>query len=218
MVFPADWSRVGLRAGEGLVDALDGADIVVHAASDPFVRNADVEAARVLAKATERSSVDRIVFIQIAGIQSAAGASRYYRDKLISERVLKDGATPCTVISVTQFHSLIDLVLTKLSAGPILPLPRFSLQPVDVGFVADHIAEMLLTSDVTDTTIRGPEKLTSREMAGAWQGARGHRKPIVTIPGFGPLAAFGSIESVVGVSGGITWRDWLARRGYEAQS
>lgn len=208
--FPAPWARVDLLTGDGLAATLKGVDVVVHAASDPFTRGADVEAARQLAAAVREASVSKIVFVQIAGIANAAGASPYYRDKLLSEQMLKGSGVPCSTVAATQFHSLIDRIFLSLFVGPLLLLPKFTLQPVDVRFFADHLADHVIRRSPQDIVISGPEAITSRDMAAAWMLSRQRHGLIMPIPAFGPLTGFSRIQPVDGISGGRSWRTWLS--------
>ena len=206
--FPAPWTRADLLSGDGLSAAFGGMDVVVHAASDPFAKGADVQAARRLSLAAREAGISHIVYVQIAGITDAAKVYPYYRDKLSAEQALREGAVPCSAASATQFHGLVDRVLATMSIGPALFLPKFTLQPVDVGFFADRIADHLFRLDPEGVTVCGPEALTSREMAVAWLAARRRRRLLIPFPSLGPLAGFARIRRVTGVSGGRTWEEW----------
>lgn len=209
--FSVDWTTVDLLAADGLALALEGADVVVHCASDPRGKDADVHAARHLAQAARDAGVSHIIYVQIAGITDAADVFRHYRSKIIAGQILNDADVPCTIAAATQFHGLIDRVFRVLGRGPIIPLPNFKLQPVDANFFAERLADQAMSPDPQGFTVCGPQTLTSKELLATWLEVSAQRKPVIIVPGVGALAAFGRIRSIDGLVGGCSWREWLTR-------
>jgi hypothetical protein len=48
---------------------------------------------------------------------------RYYRRKLECEQIIERSNIPHTILRATQFHELIDWILTTLGRWPLVPLP-----------------------------------------------------------------------------------------------
>ncbi|WP_199313425.1 NAD(P)H-binding protein [Leptolyngbya sp. FACHB-671] len=58
-----------LLTGEGLEQAVEGIDVIIHCASSPTnPRQVDVEGTRRLLQAAERAGVSHIVYISIVGV------------------------------------------------------------------------------------------------------------------------------------------------------
>ncbi|MFD0686425.1 SDR family oxidoreductase [Actinomadura fibrosa] len=178
------WHRGDLRTGEGVGAALAGAGTVVHCASDPRHPKSDLPAARVLVEAAREHGSPHIVYISIVGVDRIPYP--YYKTKFAVERLLADSGLPFTILRTTQFHTLPAMVLGVLAKVPgAMPLPRgLRCQPVDVGEVADRLAELALADGPAGRAddMGGPEVLTLEEMARSYLRARGRRRPLVPVP------------------------------------
>ncbi|MEX0868872.1 MAG: NAD(P)H-binding protein [Nitriliruptoraceae bacterium] len=73
---------------------------IVHLASQPTRRTADVEGMRILRSAAASAGVDHLLFVSIVGIDDHPFA--YYRAKRTAEQILADGDVPWTVARATQ--------------------------------------------------------------------------------------------------------------------
>jgi uncharacterized protein YbjT (DUF2867 family) len=208
--FRADWRRADLLTGDGLAAAVDGVGAVVHCASDPRRPSDDLAALDRLIAALAPNRA-HLVFVGIAGIEAAAEKFEYYRVKLECERKVAQSGVPYTIVRATQFHPFVDLILRKLSVGPLLFAPRMTLQPVDIGFVAKRLAGYALgppRGRVPD--VHGPEALDTGTLTAEWLKARHQSKIGIRLPSIGPLAALARIQRVDGDAGGRTWSEWLA--------
>src|SRR5579872_1801488 len=118
-----------LTTGVGVAEAVEGAEWVVHAASDTrrFGRQ-DVAQTRHLLNAA-RSGTEHLVYVSIVGIEAIPFA--YYRRKLQCEELIHGSGVPSTILRATQFHELMAMALAALQKSPIAPLPAgFRFQPV----------------------------------------------------------------------------------------
>jgi uncharacterized protein YbjT (DUF2867 family) len=205
--------RGDLTSHRDLPQALAGADVVVHAASDP--RDAwqvDVAGTRRLAQAADRDRLQHLVYVSIVGVDRIPYG--YYRAKFAAEQVLLASGLPVTLLRVTQFHDFVDQLLETAKRGPVLPVPMsWSAQPVDVGEVADHVAAVAggpPSGDVAE--YGGPEELTAADMARLWTAAREPGTRVVATPVPGRLsAAFrdGAALPTRGARGRRTYREHL---------
>src|SRR5439155_26994379 len=129
--------RGDLATGLDLTSALAGAELVVHAASDPRGDpwQVDVAGTRRLVEAVDRSRLRHLVYISIVGVDRIPYG--YYRAKFAAEQVLLASGLPITLLRITQFHDLVDELLGTARRGPILPVPMgWRVQPVDVADAA----------------------------------------------------------------------------------
>ncbi|MGW3518044.1 SDR family oxidoreductase [Streptomyces hydrogenans] len=210
---------VDLRRGTGLDRALAGVDTVVHCASSP--RGGDEEAARVLIAGARRAGVRHLVHISIVGVDRVPLG--YYRAKLAVERQVEESGLGWTVLRATQFHDLVDRILTAAAKVPlVLPLPAgVSDQPVEVTEVAARLAELAAgdpAGRVPD--LGGPEVRTFADLARAHLAATGRTRRVLSLPLAGrTYRAFraGGHLAPGHATGRVTFEEYLAARGTSAR-
>jgi uncharacterized protein YbjT (DUF2867 family) len=183
--------RGDLGTGRDLESALAGAEIVIHAASDPRgdYWNTDVAGTRRLVQAVDRDRLRHLVYISIVGVDRIPFG--YYRAKFAAEQVLLASGLPVTLLRVTQFHDFIDFLLDSARKGPVLPVPMgWRVQPVDVDEVAAHIVEVAAGPPAGGVVeFGGPEDLSAADLARAWAAARAPGTHVVATPVPGKLSA-----------------------------
>jgi uncharacterized protein YbjT (DUF2867 family) len=183
--------RADLATGRDLAAAVGGAEVVVHAASDPRGDpwQVDVAGTRRLVQAVDRSRLQHLLHVSIVGVDRIPFG--YYRAKFAAEQVLLASGLPVTLLRVTQFHDFVDLLLDTARRGPVLPVPMgWRVQPVDVGEVAGHIAG-LAGGPASGGVVEygGPEELTAADLARAWAAARAPGTHVVSTPVPGKMSA-----------------------------
>ncbi|NUR99131.1 MAG: NAD(P)H-binding protein [Kribbellaceae bacterium] len=164
-----------LTTGQGL--GFDGFEIVVHLATSQGKR--DVEQTRNLLAAA--SGAQHLIVMSIAGIDRIP--LPYYKYKLEAERLVAASGVPYTILRATQFHNLLDLVLSAQRFLPVVLAPSVMLQPIAVEEVADRLAELVEQPPVNGRAedIGGPERRSVVEFARLWKAARGVRRPVVPV-------------------------------------
>ena len=207
--------RGDLATGFDLVQAAAGAEVIVHAASDPRGDpwQVDVAGTRRLVEAVDRDRLRHLVYVSIVGVDKIPYG--YYRAKFAAEQVLLASGLPVTLLRVTQFHDFVDLLLDTARRGPVLPVPMgWRAQPVDVGEVAAHLAEVAAAPPSGGVVeYGGPEELTAADLARAWAAARAPGTHVVATPVPGKLgAAFrdGAALPAGGARGHRTYAQHLA--------
>jgi uncharacterized protein YbjT (DUF2867 family) len=183
--------RGDLATGFDLNSAVAGADVVVHAASDPRGDpwQVDVAGTRRLVEAVDRDRLQHLVYVSIVGVERIPYS--YYRAKFAAEQVLLASGLPVTLLRVTQFHDFVDELLDTARRGPVLPVPMgWRAQPVDVGEVAGHIVEVAARPAAGGVVeYGGPEELTAADLAHAWAAVRAPGAHVVATPLPGKLGA-----------------------------
>lgn len=219
------WVQGDLRTGEGLEAAVDGASVVVHAATDGGAadgkvrlryavfhpRRTDVDGTRRLVDAARAKSVAHFVFVSIVGIDRVPYA--YYRIKLAAERMVEQSGVPYSIARVTQFHTYLDSLLRMSMRSPFPMAARnLPVQPIDPADAAAPIARIATgepAGGIVD--IGGPEVLTGGQAADAWLDARGSRRRFRSMPQIGrsvhAVAAGGLLTE--DRTGTVTWQKWL---------
>jgi uncharacterized protein YbjT (DUF2867 family) len=181
--------RGDLASGRDLGAALAGAEVVIHAASDPRGDpwQVDVAGTRRLVEAVDRARLRHLVYVSIVGVDRIPYG--YYRAKFAAEQVLLASGLPVTLLRATQFHDFVDTLLDTARRGPVLPVPMgWRVQPVDIGEVAAHVVDVAgrpPTGGVLE--FGGPEELSAADLARAWVAARVPGTHVVATPVPGKL-------------------------------
>src|ERR1041384_5128277 len=68
----AEWAQAQMLTGEGLSEALQGVDVVVHAATDTRLGKTDVEMTRHLLEKAQAAGVGYFVYISIIGVDKTS--------------------------------------------------------------------------------------------------------------------------------------------------
>ena len=182
--------RGDLATGEGVRDALDGVELVVHAASDAPQGRTDLRQTQTLLEAARH--VHHLLYISVVGVDAMPYG--YYRRKLACERAIAVSEVPHTILRATQFHELLGRALRAFSRLPLAPLPlSWRVQPVAAAEVAQRIATLLAGEPVGRAQdFGGPEVLDCRQVVQIWR-AHNHRpRAVINLPAPGRTArAFG---------------------------
>lgn len=212
----AEWAQANLASGAGLDAAVERANAVIHLASDFNNAEAvDVIGTRRLVEAARASGVSHFIYVSIVGIDDIPTA--YYKRKREAERIIESSRVPHSIQRVTQFHSFVEMFLSKAARVPlIMPLPaNFKLRSVDEAEVAAQLLVCLAEGArgrLAD--FGGPEVLSLGQMARTWMDVKGVRKALINLPLPGAAAKAlraGKSTAPEGLRGTTSWREWLER-------
>ncbi len=215
---PVEWARADLATGEGVREAVEGVDAVIHAASDPRKPQAvDVAGSRRLVEAAREAGTGHFIYVSIVGVDKIPFG--YYRAKAEAERLVAESGVPYSILRATQFHSFVNQLIRSAARVPlVLPLPTdFRVQSVAAEEVAARLVRALdggPGGHLPD--FGGPEVMTLGEAAGKWKEALNVQKSVVNVPLFGGLAAgFRAGHNTVpeGERGTVRWEAWLRADG-----
>lgn len=179
-----------LETGAGLAEAVAGVDVIVHCASgaDWGRPQRDLAQLRNLL-AVVGDARPHLVYISIVGVDRVRFG--YYRAKLAGERMIESSGLPWTVLRATQFHELVLMLAMLLSKGPVaLSFRGIADQPVDVGEVADRLADLALSRPAGRVAdFGGPQVEDVTDLIRQYLTATNRRKPVLRLPLFGRAAA-----------------------------
>lgn len=179
--------RADLVSGAGLVDAVSGAEVVVHLATANGRRDVDMMGRLVTAAASAQAAggtPPHLIYLSIVGCDAVP--LPYYRHKARAEELALGSAGPVTVLRSTQFHSLVTQLFASQQRLPALLVPAIPTQPIDTGDVAARLLELVaLPAAGRVRDIGGPETAPLAVFAGQWQRAQGRptRQLPVRLPG-----------------------------------
>jgi uncharacterized protein YbjT (DUF2867 family) len=209
-----EWAVGDLGGGAGLDAAVEGIDVIVHAASDTRGRGrGDAEAAWRLMEAAKRGGRrPHLVYISIVGVDRIPFG--YYQAKYETEQAIEAGGLPYTIQRTTQWFQLLDRFLRVAAKSPAVPVPSAPFQPLDAAEAATRLADLAAGEPLGRAEdMGGPELLDSSEIARAYLRATGKRRLLVPlrVPGkAGRAFRAGVHTSPENRQGKTTWAEYLA--------
>jgi uncharacterized protein YbjT (DUF2867 family) len=183
---------VDVIAGQGLDEALTGADVVVNLTNSPTFDDASLAFFRTsmdnLLAAAEKAGVGHFVILSIVGTDRVPEMD-YYRAKTLQEKILADGPIPYSIVRATQFMDFMDAVLSWTADADTVRLPATPIQPIASGDVADAVAEVAAGPPLNGIrNIAGPEIFPLDELGRITLSRKGDPRTVVTDPTAGMFA------------------------------
>src|SRR2546421_1354504 len=136
-------SGVNTITGEGLAEALAGAQVVVDVANSPSWEDKAVleffeTSGRNLLAAETAAGVGHHVALSVVGTERLL-ASGYFRAKMAQEKLIKASSIPYSIVRATQFFEFVGGIAQAATVGQTVQLPPAMMQPI----VSDDIAAAL---------------------------------------------------------------------------
>jgi len=175
---------VNTLTGEGLTEALEGAQVVVDVANAPAWDDAAVldffqSSARNLLAAETGAGVGHHVTLSVVGTDRLP-ASGYFRAKLAQEELVKAGRVPYTIVRATQFFEFIGRIADSSTDGNTVRLSPALVQPEAADDVAATLADVAVGAPLNDTVeLAGPEQFRLDELARRVLNATNDPRPVV---------------------------------------
>jgi uncharacterized protein YbjT (DUF2867 family) len=161
---------VNTLTGEGLAEALEGAQVVVDVANAPAWSDAEVmdffqtSSSNVL-DAEAAAGVGHHVALSVVGAERLA-ESGYMRAKIAQEELVKAGPVPYTIVRATQFFEFIGRIAESAADGDTVRLSPAFIQPEAADDVASTLADVAVGTPLNDTVeLGGPETFRLDELA-----------------------------------------------------
>jgi len=161
---------VNTLTGEGLDEALAGADVVVDVSNAPAWEDAAVldffqTSSRHLGDAETKAGVGHHVALSVVGIDRLP-ASGYFRAKVAQEEAVKATPIPYTILRATQFFEFIGRIADSSADGDTVRLAPVLVQPEAADDVAAALADVATNPPLNDTVeLAGPEAYRLDELA-----------------------------------------------------
>ncbi len=163
-------SGVNTFTGEGLAEALTGAQVVVDVANAPSWEDKAVleffeTAGRNLLAAEAAAGVRHHVALSIVGADRLP-ASGYLRAKVAQENLIKASGIPFTIVRSTQFFEFVKGIVQSATEGETVRLSPALMQPIAANDVAAALTGFALAESLNGTIeIAGPEPIRMDELA-----------------------------------------------------
>src|SRR5947209_7098862 len=179
-------SGINTITGEGLKEAMAGAQVVVDLANSPsFEDKAVLEffetSGRNLLAAEAVAGVRHHVALSIVGIDRSDNG--YFRAKVAQEKLIEASGIPYTIIRATQFMEFLGGIAASSADGNIVRLSPGLLQPIAADDVAPIVAEVALATPRNGIVeIAGPERAAFNEIVARYLKAVGDSREVVRDP------------------------------------
>ncbi|MEU8789596.1 NAD(P)H-binding protein [Streptomyces sp. NPDC048643] len=184
---------IDVISGQGLDQAVGGADVVVNLTNSPTFDEASPAFFQTsmdnLLTASQKAGARHFVILSIVGVDQVPQLD-YYRAKVQQEEVLEAGPIPYSIVRATQFMEFMDPVLSWTADSDTVRLPATPIQPIAAEDVADAVAEVAVGSPLNAIrNIGGPEVFALDELGRITLSHKGDQRTVVTDPTAGMFAA-----------------------------
>ena len=176
-----------MLTGEGLDEALAGADVLVDVVNSPSFEDEPVmhffttSTTNLVAKA-QAAIVGHYVALSIVGVDGLP-ESGYMRAKLAQEKVTTESGLPYTIVRATQFAEFADAIVVSMAEGSTVRVPDALIPPIAANDVAAAVARAAISQPLNDIVdIGGPRKVTFEELARTVLARQGDDKTVVVDP------------------------------------
>jgi len=178
-------SGVNTVTGEGLSDAVAGAQVVVDVANAPSWDDKAVleffeTSGRNLLTAEATAGVKHHVALSVVGTDHLL-ESGYFRAKMAQENLIKASKIPYTIVRATQFFEFVGAIAQFSTVGQEVHLPPALFQPIGSDDVAAVMADVAVGAPVNGTIeIAGPERVGLDELVGRFLAATKDPRKVIT--------------------------------------
>jgi uncharacterized protein YbjT (DUF2867 family) len=217
---------VDVVSGEGLDEALAGAETIIDTAtpptSDQEVATAFFTAsARNLQRAGAAAGAKRIVVVSIIGIDKFH--SGYNAAKLAQEQALLEGPLPARIVRAGQFHEFVEPLLGWTIQDGVAHVPEMQTQLVAARVVAEALADAAEEAEVENgriTEVAGPRAERLADVAAVLFASQGEsveiretRGGLLADPGDPDAAAYAegaALPNPGAKLAGPSFEEWIA--------
>jgi uncharacterized protein YbjT (DUF2867 family) len=213
-------SGVNTVTGEGLGQALAGAQVVVDVANAPSWEDKAVleffeKGGRNLLAAEKVAGVRHHVALSVVGTDRLL-ASGYFRAKMAQENLIKAAGIPWTIVRATQFFEFVGAIAQTATQGQTVRLSSALMQPIVSDDVAAELADVAVTEPLNGTVdLAGPEPIRMDELVRQFLTASRDPRQVITDPQAGYYGVPVTDQSLVPDKkprlGRTRFADWLSR-------
>jgi uncharacterized protein YbjT (DUF2867 family) len=177
-------SGVNTLTGEGLTEALAGAQVVIDLANSPsFEDKAVLEffetAGRNLLAAEKAAGVKHHIALSVVGAERLP-KSGYLRAKMAQEKLIRESGIPYTIVHSTQFFEFLGGIAQSGTVGETVTVSSAYFQPIASDDVADIMADVALSAPINGVVeIAGPEPFRMSELVARFLKAKNDPRKVI---------------------------------------
>ena len=180
-------SGADVITGDGLGDALAGANVLVDVTNSPSFEDDPVLAffttsTTNLVAAAKAAGVGHYVALSIVGVDGLP-ESGYMRAKVAQEKLITESSLPYSIVHATQFAEFADAIIASMTEGDAVRVPDALIQPIAADDVAAEVARAAVGEPLNGIRdIGGPDKISFEELARSVLAKHGEDKTVVVDP------------------------------------
>jgi uncharacterized protein YbjT (DUF2867 family) len=178
---------VNTLTGEGLAEALSGADVVVDVSNSPSfeataVMNFFTTSTRNVLAAETAEGVRHHVALSVVGTERLP-TSGYFRAKCAQEVLIKAGPIPYSIIHATQFFEFLKSIADSATTGNMVRLSPALIQPMAADDVASAVGRIAVGAPINDVVeVAGPQQFGLDELMRIGLAAKGDPREVISDP------------------------------------
>jgi uncharacterized protein YbjT (DUF2867 family) len=217
-VAAAPSTGVDTITGEGVADALAGADVVVDVSNSPsFEQQAVLDffttSTTTLLDAEKAAGVGHHVALTIVGTNRPQQIP-YFAAKVAQELLIRDSGVPYSLVHATQFFEFLGSIADISTVNGEVRLPGALCQPIAAEDVATAVAQTAAGAPLNaDVEIAGPELFGLDEWIRRGLAFRGDPRPVISDPGAPYYGAMVEERTLIPLDGArifpTTLAEWL---------
>jgi uncharacterized protein YbjT (DUF2867 family) len=180
-------SGINTMTGEGVKEALIGAQVVIDLANSPSFEDKAVlkffeTSGRNLLKEEAAAGVRHHLALSIVGTDRTPD-NGYFRAKVAQEKLIEASGIPYTIIRSTQFLEFLRSIAASSADGNIVRISPGLFQPIAADDVAAIVADVALAAPQNGILeIAGPERAPFNEIVARYLKMVGDTREVVSDP------------------------------------
>ena len=178
---------VNTLTGEGLAEALKGADVVIDVSNSPSFEDAAVlkffqtSTSNILA-AEKKAGVRHHVALSVVGTERLS-ESGYIRAKQAQEKLIRESGIPYSIVHATQFFEFVPRIADDLTVGTEVRVPPVLFQPMAAEDVAKTVGKVSVGTPLNGMIeVGGPEQFRFDEIIRRALAARKDPRAVIADP------------------------------------
>lgn len=178
---------VNTLTGEGLAEALSGAQVVVDVSNSPSFEDGPAwdfftTATGNLLAAGKEAGISHFVALSVVGTDQLQD-SGYFRAKAEQERLITEGAIPFSIVHATQFFEFVLRIADSATEGDTVRVSSALTQPMAADDVATAVARTAAGQPVGGVgEVAGPDRYALDDLVRARLRASGDTRRVVADP------------------------------------
>jgi uncharacterized protein YbjT (DUF2867 family) len=175
---------INTLTGEGLTEAVKGAQVVIDLSNSPFFEDKAVldffeTSGRNLLAAEEAAGVRHHIALSVVGTERMLD-SGYFRAKMAQESLIKTSKVPYTIVRSTQFFEFLAGIAQHGTVGNEIRLSPAKVQPISSDDIAGIVTDTALAEPINGSfDAAGPEKFGLAELMQRYLDALGDPRKVI---------------------------------------
>ena len=186
-VAAAPSTGVNTITGDGLKEALQGADALIDVSNSPSFADDDVlsfflTSTGNLAEAGKEAGISHYVALSVVGTDRSPEIG-YYRAKVAQENAIKESGLPYSIVRATQFMEFAAGSADTSTVDGVVRVPEVRVRPIAAAEVSAAVARAAVGAPTNGIhEIAGPEEFGLDEWIRTVLAAHGDQRAVVLDP------------------------------------